>query len=103
MYRLPCLLVAGWVLAPAIGLAQESWPSWIDRKQEYEQWLLNAEVLEVKDVGEGVTNPKKAKLQMGDTVFYLLHHFGLFFLSLWFVVHFFTLPFTFPGEAESLP
>ena len=73
MQRLPCLLIAGWALLPAIGMAQPAPPSWIDKKQEYEEWLAAAEVIDIEDVGEGVTNPKKATLKMGDTVFHAVY------------------------------
>lgn len=42
---------------------------WIGDNAKYEKWLNDADILEVEDVGQGVTKPRKATLKMGDTVF----------------------------------
>jgi hypothetical protein len=43
---------------------------WVGNAAKYEQWLRDAKVVEVEDVGQGVTKPRKATLEMGDTVFH---------------------------------
>ena len=54
-------LLAGALLAPIPTLAQdaaaESAKTWIGRAEEIEAFLESAEVIELKDIGTGVTNP----------------------------------------------
>ena len=49
------------------GTAQpERW--WLDRAEEIEQFMRDAEVVDIEDIGEGVTNPKRAELAPGGPV-----------------------------------
>lgn len=43
---------------------------WIGDRAKYERWLREAEILDVEDVGQGVTKPRKATLEVGDVVFH---------------------------------
>lgn len=69
----PWFLVVSLLAGCAVALAQPAGPSWVGHREELETWLVNAEVLEVKDIGEGVTNPKKVTLKMGETVFHAVY------------------------------
>lgn len=62
--------VAGLVLAACLASAQPRARSWIDPRQSVEEWLLSAEVENLEDVGEGVTNPIKVTLNQDGSVFY---------------------------------
>ena len=49
------------------GTAQpERW--WLDRAEEIEQFMRDAEVVDIEDIGEGVTNPKVCQLAQGGPV-----------------------------------
>jgi hypothetical protein len=39
---------------------------WVDHESEYEDLLLNAEIVSIEDVGMGVTEPRRAELKAGD-------------------------------------
>jgi hypothetical protein len=69
----PLLLLTSFGLA-ALGTASVSKAEdpkiWVGDKAKYEQWLREAEVIEVEDVGQGVTKPRKATLKMGEVVFH---------------------------------
>jgi Phosphatidylinositol 3- and 4-kinase len=43
---------------------------WVGDHAKYEQWLRDAAIVEVEDVGQGVTKPRKATLKEGDVVFH---------------------------------
>lgn len=42
--------------------------TWLDQRAQIEDYLTNAKVLTLKDIGTGVTNPKKAELEGGGLV-----------------------------------
>lgn len=68
--------VLGFVLLSLVAVGTsgaESEKDWVENRAKYEDWLLNAEVLEVADIGHGVTNPKKVTLKMGDVVFHAVY------------------------------
>lgn len=50
--------------------AAETPGSWIDKKVFYEELLEKAQILEVQDLGSGVTNPRKVTLEKDGTRFY---------------------------------
>ena len=63
--------VGAWALAPAAlaqnGSAQRS-RRWLDRAEEIEQFMRDAEVVDVEDIGDGVTNPKVCQLEPGGPI-----------------------------------
>lgn len=60
-------IALGW-LSPAVPSAAAE-RTWVAERARYEEWLESAEVVEVEDVGSGVTKPRKVTLQQGDVVF----------------------------------
>ena len=66
------ILVLGLALLPSdgIGGSEESSKIWIDKTDEYVEILKSAEVVDLKDVGSGVTRPWKATLKAGDRTIY---------------------------------
>ena len=68
-----CFLSLGLVLDPSLAFAQSAQRMWIDQHEVYEEWLQTAEILEMEDVGEGVTKPTRVTLKQGDNVFYAIY------------------------------
>ena len=64
-----CFLTLGLVLGPSHAFAQSAQRMWIERHEVYEERLQTAEIQEMEDVGEGVTEPVRVTLKQGDTVF----------------------------------
>ena len=65
------LVTTGCVLASVAVTAQEPLESartWLDRAAEIEEFIRNAEVTNIEDIGTGVTNPKRADLEPGGPV-----------------------------------
>jgi len=62
------ILVIGLALLPAdgIGHSEESSKIWLEKTNEYVEILKSAEVVDLEDVGMGVTRPWKATLKTGD-------------------------------------
>ena len=60
-------LLASGILA---GAETESSETWIGRHQEIEKLLETAEIIDVVDIGTGVTKPKKVTLKNGESTFY---------------------------------
>lgn len=52
------------------GAETESSKTWLGRHQEIEKLLETAEIIDVEDVGTGVTKPKKVALRDGDSTVY---------------------------------
>ena len=52
----------------AQGGTAESASTWLDRAEEIEQFIRDAEVVHIEDIGTGVTNPKRAELAPGGPV-----------------------------------
>jgi hypothetical protein len=70
-YRLiASLTLAFLVMGITAGAETESSKTWLGRHQEIEKLLETAEIVDVVDVGTGVTNPKKVTLKDGDSTFY---------------------------------
>lgn len=69
-----CFLVSIACVAPVA--AQSAAPAspavnaktWLDQRAQIEEYLIKAEVVTLKDIGTGVTNPKKAELAAGGLV-----------------------------------
>jgi len=72
--RRASVLIAVCVLVVAIGpaVAQQAVPesarTWIGRAEQIEQFIREAEVVDIEDIGTGVTNPKRAELAPGGLV-----------------------------------
>ena len=72
--RASVLLIAVSVLVAAIvpAVAQQAVPesarTWIGRAEQIEQFIREAEVVDIEDIGTGVTNPKRAELAPGGLV-----------------------------------
>ena len=68
------LLIAVSVLVAAIvpTVAQQAVPesarTWIGRAEQIEQFIRDAEVVDIEDIGTGVTNPQRAELAPGGLV-----------------------------------
>ena len=62
------VLVAAIVPAVAQQAVPESARTWIGRAEQIEQFIREAEVVDIKDIGTGVTNPKRAELAPGGLV-----------------------------------
>lgn len=60
--------VAVMIAAPAAQSPATGAKVWIDRAQEIEEYLKTAEVVQMQDVGVGVTKPRRAKLAPGGPV-----------------------------------
>ena len=60
------------LLAVAHASAQPAERSWIAQRDLLEDWLANAEVQNLEEVGEGVTNPSKVTLMHEGTTFYAI-------------------------------
>ncbi len=71
--RLLAYLLWGLTLGPSLAVAQPEERMWIDQHGVYDEWLKTAEILEMEDVGEGVTKPTRVTLQQGDTVFQAIY------------------------------
>jgi len=67
--RLPTYFLWALTLGPSLAAAEPAQPMWIDQHEVYDEWLQTAEILEMEDVGEGVTKPIRVTLKQGDTVF----------------------------------
>lgn len=61
-------ITLAWLSPPASSFAEEK--TWVTERARYEEWLRTAEVLEVEDVGSGVTKPRKVTLKEGEVVFH---------------------------------
>jgi hypothetical protein len=74
--RTPVVLSTA-LFAATIGTATvskaENAKIWVGDHAKYEQWLREAEIVEVEDVGQGVTKPRKATLKEGDVVFHAVY------------------------------
>ena len=73
--RLVVLAVAAGVFGfsgASTALAQDDAPQrdrrWLDQAEEIEQFMRDAEVVDIEDIGEGVTKPKRAQLEPGGPV-----------------------------------
>ncbi|MFC2171558.1 hypothetical protein ACFLU6_02880 [Acidobacteriota bacterium] len=62
--------LAAFACAQETAKAPPSAKIWIDRKADFEERLKTAEVVKVKDIGQGVTNPKKVTLQYDGRTFH---------------------------------
>ena len=62
------VLVAAIVPTVAQQALQESARTWIGRAEQIEQFIRDAEVVAIEDIGTGVTNPKRAELAPGGLV-----------------------------------
>ena len=62
------LLHAAIVPAVAQQAVSESARTWIGRAEQIEQFIRDAEVVDIEDIGTGVTNPKRAELAPGGLV-----------------------------------
>ena len=62
------VLVAAIVPAVARQAVPESAKTWIGRAEQIEQFIRDAEVVDIEDIGTGVTNPKRAELAPGGPV-----------------------------------
>lgn len=68
------LVSLGLVVSTAsIPLAQPTPRAWIEERDAIEEWLRTAEIQNLEEVGEGVTQPKKVTLKHGDTVFHAIY------------------------------
>ena len=63
-----CALVAAIVPAVAQQAVPESARTWIGRAEQIEQFIREAEVVDIEDIGTGVTNPQRAELTPGGLV-----------------------------------
>ena len=61
-------LVAAIVPAVAQQAVPESARTWIGQAEQIEQFIRDAEVVDIEDIGTGVTNPKRADLAPGGLV-----------------------------------
>ena len=68
--RIYSLALALLVVGMPAGAETESSKTWLGRHQEIEKLLETAEIIDVEDVGTGVTKPKKVTLRNGDSTFY---------------------------------
>jgi hypothetical protein len=71
--RLLTYFLWGLTLGPSLAAAEPAQRMWIDQHEVYDEWLRTAEILEMEDVGEGVTKPTRVTLQQGDTVFQAIY------------------------------
>ena len=62
------VLVAAIVPAVAQQAVPESARTWIGRAEQIEQFMREAEVVDIEDIGTGVTNPQRAELAPGGPV-----------------------------------
>ena len=64
-----CALVVT-AIAPTVAqqAAPESARTWIGRAEQIEQFIREADVVDIEDIGTGVTNPKRAELAPGGVV-----------------------------------
>ncbi len=60
-------------VGPSLAAAQPAQRMWIGQREVYEEWLQTAEIQEMEDVGEGVTEPTRVTLKQGDTVFQAIY------------------------------
>ena len=60
-------------VGPSLAAAQPAPRMWIGQREVYEEWLQTAEIQEMEDVGEGVTDPTRVTLKQSDTVFQAIY------------------------------
>ncbi len=65
--------VGAWALVTAPAALAQDGPAlgerrWLDQAEEIEQFMRDAEVLDMEDIGEGVTNPKVCQLAPGGPI-----------------------------------
>lgn len=73
MIRFGMLALSALVAGAQPASAQDGSKLWAVDRDKHEVWLREASVLEVEDVGEGVTEPRKVTLQHGGTVFHAVY------------------------------
>ncbi len=60
-------------VGPSLAAAQPAQRMWIGQREVYEEWLQTAEIQEMEDVGEGVTDLTRVALTQSDTVFQAIY------------------------------
>ena len=70
--RASVLIAVSVLVATIVPAAQQPVPesarTWIGRAEQLEQFIREAEVVDIEDIGTGVTNPKRAELAPGGLV-----------------------------------
>jgi hypothetical protein len=61
------------VVGPTVAVAQPAPPIWLQHRDAWERRLGTAEIQNVEDVGEGVTDPKKVTLQDAEGEFQAIY------------------------------